>query len=78
MKKLILSLMLGVFPSLAFADCASLIKKYDAPDPAAKTMAQLERWVSRKVEDAADAKELAKCLVARAADNPNKSQVAGK
>ncbi len=78
MKKIILLAMLGMLPTLALADCKSLMKKYDAPDPATKTMNQLERWVSRKVDDPADAKELAKCLIALAADNPNKAQVAGK
>ena len=65
--------------SLSAADCLSLIAKYDAPDPAKKTMAQISRWIERKVSDnPSDAKELEACLIAGAADNPNKEQVAGK
>lgn len=61
------------------ADCNLLIAKYDAPDPAKKTMAQISRWIERKVSDnPGDAKELEACLIAGAADNPNKEQVAGK
>lgn len=64
---------------LSAADCSSLIAKYDAPDPAKKTMAQISRWIERKVSDnPGDAKELEACLIAGAADNPNKEQVAGK
>ena len=64
---------------LSAADCSSLIAKYDAPDPAKKTMAQISRWIERKVSDnPSDAKELEACLIAGAADNPNKEQVAGK
>lgn len=64
---------------LSGADCGSLITKYDAPDPAKKTMAQISRWIERKVSDnPGDAKELEACLIAGAADNPNKEQVAGK
>ena len=58
---------------LSAADCSSLIAKYDAPDPAKKTMAQISRWIERKVSDnPGDAKELEACLIAGAADNPNK------
>ena len=64
---------------LSAADCSSLIATYDAPDPAKKTMAQISRWIERKVSDnPGDAKELEACLIAGAADNPNKEQVAGK
>ena len=64
---------------LSAADCSSLIAKSDAPDPAKKTMAQISRWIERKVSDnPGDAKELEACLIAGAADNPNKEQVAGK
>lgn len=78
MKKVILLFTaLGLFTSFALADCSSLMKKYDAPDPGSKTMSQIKRWV-KKVEDANDAKVLESCMVAQAADNPNKSQVAGK
>ena len=70
---------IATFTSLSAADCSSLIAKYDAPDPAKKTMAQISRWIERKVSDnPGDAKELEACLIAGAADNPNKEQVAGK
>ena len=70
---------IATFTSLSAADCSSLIAKYDAPDPAKKTMAQISRWIERKVSDnPSDAKELEACLIAGAADNPNKEQVAGK
>lgn len=77
MKKYIVTALFIGLPSFVLADCAALMKKYDAPDPASKTMAQVTRWV-KKVENPADAKELEKCMVAQAADNPNKAQVAGK
>lgn len=77
MKKLILTALIAGLPSLMFADCATLMKKYDAPDPASKTMAQIGRWI-KKVDNPADAKALETCMVAQAADNPNKAQVAGK
>lgn len=66
--------------SLSFGiNCEALIAKYDAPDPSTKTMAQISRWIERKVGDnPADAKELESCLIAEAADNPNKEQVAGR
>lgn len=70
---------ISTFALLSAADCSSLIAKYDAPDPAKKTMAQISRWIERKVSDnPGDAKELEACLIAGAADNPNKEQVAGK
>ena len=70
---------IATFTLLSAADCLSLIAKYDAPDPAKKTMAQISRWIERKVSDnPGDAKELEACLIAGAADNPNKEQVAGK
>lgn len=78
MKKYLLIALMAVIPSFALADCASLMQKYDAPDPASKTMNQIQRWVSKKVTDSADAKALESCMVAQAADNPNKEQVAGK
>lgn len=77
MKKLLAIALLAGLPSLMLADCASLMKKYDAPDPASKTMAQINRWI-KKVDNAADAKTLETCMIAQAADNPNKAQVAGK
>lgn len=81
MRKILFSVALICFVGASFAhaeDCSSLISKYKAPDPSKKTMAQLRRWVSRKLENNADAHSLETCLVAQAADNPNKDQVAGK
>ena len=77
--KLMIIAFIATFALLNVADCSSLIAKYDAPDPAKKTMAQISRWIERKVSDnPGDAKELEACLIAGAADNPNKEQVAGK
>lgn len=79
MKNIIkISILLALISSFSFADCAALSSKYEAPDPASKTMSQIKRWVKRKVTDPAEAAELEKCLIAGAADNPNKSQMAGK
>lgn len=64
--------------SFANADCAALSKKYHAPNPASKTMKQIERWVKNRVDNAADAAELRECLLAVAADNPNQASYAGK
>lgn len=75
-KKLVLSITLFAFTNNIHAGCADLIAKHNAPDPSAKTMKQLERWVKRKVEGA-DAAPLQECLVAKAADNPNKAATAG-
>lgn len=80
-RKILLSFALVCFMGTSFVyaeDCSTLISKYKAPDPSKKTMAQLKRWVSRKLENNADAHSLETCLVAQAADNPNKDQVAGK
>lgn len=77
MKKIIFSVLLMILPNFIFADCASLMGKYDAPDPASKTINQIKRWL-KKIDNPADAKELESCMISRAADNPNKSQVAGK
>ena len=63
--------------SALFADCVELMSKYNAPDPSGKTMKQLKRWVKRKVRDE-NKTELEKCLVDRAADNPNQTTVAGQ
>lgn len=77
MKKIILSL--AALAGVAFgADCGGLSSKYNAPDPASKTMAQIERWVNSKVSDAADKEALRSCLIAGAADNPNQASFAGK
>ena len=75
MKKL---LFLGLLPIIALADCASLMAKYEAPEPESKTMKQIERWVNKKVTDPKDASVLKECMVARAADNPNQVSVAGE
>ncbi len=60
------------------ADCASLAIKYNAPNPASKTMAQVERWVNNRVDNPSDAAVLKECLIAGAADNPNQASYAGK
>ena len=49
-----------------------------APNPASKTMAQLERWVRSRVDNPKDAASLKECLLAGAADNPNQASYAGK
>ena len=76
MKKIVSFLLVVSFSSYVYADCSDLMKKYHAPDPSTKTMKQLERWVKRKVKTG-DAKALKECLIAQAADNPNKEAVAG-
>lgn len=73
--KVLLVGVIGV-TSLIAGECKDLMAKYSAPDPATKTMRQCERWVKRKVKDE-NAAKVKKCLVDRAADNPNKSTVAG-
>lgn len=78
MRRLLLLAMIGIAPSVMLGNCDALMKQYDAPDPASKTMSQISRWVSSKVENADDAKTLESCMIARAADNPNKEQVAGR
>ena len=75
-KPLIGFLAMVCLVTFSYADCDDLISKYHAPDPSMKTMKQLKRWVKRKVKDD-NAKELRECLIARAADNPNKATVAG-
>lgn len=78
MKKIAFVLFI-VSPVCIFgADCVSLTNKYHAPDPASKTMAQLERWVKNRVDSPRDAQELKECLIAGAADNPNQASYAGK
>lgn len=78
MKTKILVL-LACFPMLSLAaDCSALSSKYNAPDPASKTMSQIERWVKVKVSDPNDANTLKECLLAKAADNPNQASFAGK
>jgi tRNA C32,U32 (ribose-2'-O)-methylase TrmJ len=68
--------MIFLATSLVAGECEDLMSKYHAPNPATKTMKQLKRWVKRKVKD--DNKDkILKCLIDRAADNPNKATVAG-
>ena len=62
----------------ASVDCAPLCDRYKAPNPASKTMAQLERWVKNRVADDTDAANLKECLLTGAADNPNQANYAGK
>lgn len=76
MKKIVF--LISLLPAFLLADCASLMIKYEAPEPESKTMKQIERWVKKKVKDEADAAVLKECMTARAADNPNQAQVAGK
>ncbi len=76
MKKTALAIMLFVFASNSYAGCSELIAKHSAPDPSTKTMKQIKRWIKRKVEGA-DASALQECLIAKAADNPNKAAAAG-
>ncbi|WP_394909751.1 hypothetical protein [uncultured Helicobacter sp.] len=78
MKRLAFLAALAIAPTIMLGNCDALMQKYNAPDPGSKTMAQISRWISSKVDDSNDAKTLETCMVARAADNPNKEQVAGK
>lgn len=78
MKRLVILAALAILPSVMLGNCDVLMQKYGAPDPASKTMSQISRWISNKVDDSNDAKTLESCMIARAADNPNKEQVAGK
>ena len=68
--------LLSLLSSTTFADCTTLMAQYKTPDPSIKTMRQLKRWVKRKVKDS-NKDAVQKCLIDRAADNPNKSTVAG-
>lgn len=77
MKKIIFLALILAMPYFAFADCAALMSKYNAPDPGSKTMSQIKRWL-KKIDNPADVKELESCMISQAADNPNKAQVAGK
>ncbi len=79
MRKIIyIIIMISLGYSFSFADCGTLMSKYSAPNPSAKTMKQIKRWIKRKVKDADDASKLSECMIAGAADNPNQEQVAGK
>jgi len=79
MSRILASLVLLLFFSVSLnAGCEELLSKYKrVPDPSIKTMKQLKRWVKRKIKDG-NAKAVEECLVAKAADNPNKSTVAGQ
>ena len=77
--KRIAFIFVACLPLCAFgADCDALCKKYSSPNPASKTMAQLERWVKNRVDNPKDAAALKDCLIAGAADNPNQASYAGK
>ena len=78
-NKILLSvILLCVVSTSSYASCSELLSKYKGvPDPTVKTMKQLKRWVKRKVKDG-NAKAVQECLVSKAADNPNKSTVAGQ
>ncbi len=72
-------ILLATLPLCSFAaDCVTLTSKYHAPNPASKTIAQVERWVKNRVENPKDAAVLRECLIAGAADNPNQASYAGK
>jgi len=78
MKKiatLLIVMSMGSF--LVAGECEELIAKYNAPNPETKTIKQLVRWAKRKVKDS-NKKKILECLIARAADNPNKATVAGQ
>lgn len=78
MKKFIILSFLALLPTFLLADCAALSSKYNAPNPASKTMIQIERWIRNNVNNANEANALKECLLARAADNPNQASFAGK
>jgi len=65
---------------LSAGECKNLMKKYHAPNPAIKTMKQIKRWAKRKLKNAPEDEKnkLLECMLARAADNPNKVTVAGE
>ncbi|HHE05621.1 MAG TPA: hypothetical protein ENK90_00685 [Epsilonproteobacteria bacterium] len=75
-KKIVIFASIFAFITQSYAGCSELSAKHSAPDPSTKTMKQIERWVKRKVKGA-DASALKECLIAKAADNPNKAAVAG-
>jgi len=76
-KIIVSAMLLGLVSSVGSADCKALMAQYNAPDPSVKTMKQLKRWAKRKVKDSNKA-AVEKCLIDRAADNPNKATVAGQ
>jgi len=74
---LVSAIVLSFFTTTSYAGCSELLSNYKrVPDPSIKTMKQLKRWVKRKVKDG-NAQEVEKCLISKAADNPNKATVAG-
>jgi len=78
MKKIVTLFTAVSMTSFLFAgECEDLMAKYHTPDPATKTIKQLVRWTKRKVKDE-NKKKVMECLIARAADNPNKATVAGQ
>jgi len=79
MKRSFLLITIFSLIGLWAGECEDLIKKYHAPDPTIKTMKQIKRWIKRKKSKlGADADKLQQCMIARAADNPNKAEVAGE
>lgn len=78
MKKFVLALILALLPSFALANCQALMAKYNAPNPASKTMVQIQRWIRNNVSNANEANTLQECLFAGAADNPNQASFAGR
>ncbi len=73
------ALLSAALPLCALAvDCDTLCDKYHAPNPASKTIAQVERWVKHRVDNPQDAAIIRDCLIAGAADNPNQANYAGK
>ena len=77
MRRVLIVLMVASF-SLYAGECQELMAKYNTPNPETKTMKQLKRWVKRKLKRVAEKDKVLKCLIDRAADNPNKATVAGE
>ena len=77
MKRFITILVLASF-SLYASECKDLMAKYKTPKPETKTMKQLKRWAKRKLKRTPEKEKVLKCLIDRAADNPNKATVAGE
>ena len=77
MKRFIAILLLTSF-SLYAGECEDLMAKYNTPKPETKTMKQLKRWAKRKLKQVTEKEKILKCLIDRAADNPNKATVAGE
>ena len=77
-KIIVSAILLSFLTTSINADCTELLSNYKrVPDPSIKTMKQLTRWVRRKIKDG-NAKAVKECLIAKAADNPNKATVAGE